>query len=182
MDQERKKKQEEISVSHFVGVNLCKAYKYFDGMPEKEKITHMHEIMNIVIESLDVGLQCKQNGKEYESYINAGSRCVGMLAVDLGSEFTPFLSQTLIDGMFEISLSKSLLKTLSKLYINVASIQPLIQDKLSKVVWAIFNYNAKFTTDSDNSFSLLFDSLFYVRPCAPRQIPLSPKMSLQPLL
>ena len=42
----------------------------------------------------------------------------------------------------------------SKLYINNASIQPLIQDELSKLVWA------KFTIDSDNPFLLHFNSSF----------------------
>ena len=42
----------------------------------------------------------------------------------------------------------------SKLYINVASIQPLIQDKSSKLVWV------KFTIDSHNPFSLHFNSSF----------------------
>eukprot|EP01084_Bolivina_argentea_P149078 260500_1 len=105
--------------------------------------SQLTKIIKIINESFILAKNRKKENKPYEKYIKYPLKCLLMLSNALNNEISLFFNneKNIIQNIFDLGLSKSILKCIQNIYQNVYSYQPLIQDKLSRMVWMLLLYN-----------------------------------------
>eukprot|EP01084_Bolivina_argentea_P149079 260503_1 len=121
---------------HIVESHVSQCIKWISLSYNKQTCCEQHE-------SFILAKNRKKENKPYEKYIKYPLKCLLMLSNALNNEISLFFNneKNIIQNIFDLGLSKSILKCIQNIYQNVYSYQPLIQDKLSRMVWMLLLYN-----------------------------------------
>lgn len=109
----------------------------------------LKSLQNLTENAFDFILQSNKHNdhhlrrqKDIARYTKYPLHCLAMLAKALRSELAQFLDVNFVSTIFNLGLSRSVLRCVSSLYLNVVQYQPLIQDRLSRMTLMVLLYNA----------------------------------------